>query len=82
MREITSLNMSVLLLKSISLKNNQICQFLYIFLMGNDDVITVMSHHFLIIVVSYVRHINIHILLNFLGQKIFQRVLGEGIFGA
>ena len=32
----------------------------------NDDVITVMSHHFLMIVVSHVRYINIHILLNFI----------------
>ena len=35
------------------------------FLMRNDDVITVMSHHFLMRVLSYLRYINIHILLNF-----------------
>ena len=34
-------------------------------LMGKGDVITVMSHHFLMIVASYVKNINIQILLKF-----------------
>ena len=33
--------------------------------MRNDDVITVMSHYSFMKVVSYVRYINIHILLKF-----------------
>ena len=38
--------------------------------MRNDDVITVMSHHFLMMVVSYVRYIHIHILLKFQPSRV------------
>ena len=40
--------------------------------MRNDDVITVMSHHYLMIISSYVRYINIHILFKF--QPFFYRL--------
>ena len=56
--------MSILVLKSISLEKSLNLSILK-FLMRNDDVITVMSHHFLTIVISYVRYINMHILLKF-----------------
>ena len=67
-REIASINMSIVVLKSISLKKSPILSILkfLMFKIFDDDVITVMSRHFLMIVASYVRYVSIQILLKFM----------------